>query len=423
MPAILSHNLALGLIRAACGLTKPSIKRACLWLLVWIALPSQAQKVDLPIPAGSDFRVQGEYLGQSPQGDSLGVQVIAEGSGAFRCLVFAKGLPGSGWDGSPKESGTGVLGSNGQVQFTWPGQGSLTVDTTGVVIAGSMGPSIGLTAKKVVRESPTLLQSPPVGSVVLFDGKDLSAWTSAVLTTENFLLPQGTGASTGAVSKQVFTDFQMHLEFRIPFLPAATGQNRGNSGIYLQSRYELQILDSYGVWPTDTIEGSRHCGAIWEQRRPLVNACYPPYQWQTYDIDFTAARFAADGKTILEKAALTVHHNGVLIQNGWRFPGHTLLGQLEGPNAGPHRLQWHGEEVVFRNIWVLEKKPQSKIKNPTLFRLKSRKGSGVSPNFLEIYTQPGIFYSVQGCRRDGTTFTFKPGAYQPQAVPVFPGMN
>lgn len=154
------------------------------------------------------------------------------------------------------------------------------------------------------------------------------------------------------MSRKKFTDFELHLEFRTPFMPAARGQGRGNSGVYLQGRYEVQVLDSYGLEGRDN-----ECGGIYKVGAPLVNMCAPPLQWQTYDMTFYAPRFDEDGSKT-ENARLTVLHNGVKIHNDIEIPEPTgaawdrVDDNLSQP--GGIALQDHGNPVQYRNIWVLE---------------------------------------------------------------------
>mgnify|MGYP001209492524 CR=1 FL=1 len=149
------------------------------------------------------------------------------------------------------------------------------------------------------------------------------------------------------VSKALFGDQRLHIEFRTPFMPEARGQGRGNSGVYLQGRYEVQVLDSYGLEGLDN-----ECGGIYKVARPRVNMCAPPLRWQTYDIDFRAPVFDAQGAKTAN-ARITVRHNGVPIHENVELPGATGGGEaanLERP--GPLLLQDHGNPVQFRNIWV-----------------------------------------------------------------------
>lgn len=155
------------------------------------------------------------------------------------------------------------------------------------------------------------------------------------------------GAGT-VVSERQFTDHKVHLEFRTPFRPDARGQGRGNSGVYLQARYEVQILDSYGLEGKDN-----ECGGIYKLAAPLVNMCAPPLQWQTYDIEFRAARFNQEANKV-DDARMTVHHNGVLIHDDVAIPVRSTGGQAV--QSGGVLLQDHGNPVQFRNIWVVERR-------------------------------------------------------------------
>ncbi len=152
-------------------------------------------------------------------------------------------------------------------------------------------------------------------------------------------------------SKQKFKAFKLHMEFQLSYMPEARGQGRSNSGVYMQGRYEVQILDSFGL------EGKNNeCGGIYEVSAPKVNMCYPPLAWQTYDIDFTPATFDDDGKKTAN-ARITARHNGVLIQDDVEVPHATRAAPVkEGPDPGPIYIQDHGNPVRLRNIWLVEKK-------------------------------------------------------------------
>ncbi|MCP4645491.1 MAG: DUF1080 domain-containing protein [bacterium] len=152
----------------------------------------------------------------------------------------------------------------------------------------------------------------------------------------------------GIVSKRVFRDQKVHVEFRTPFMPGSDGQGRGNSGVYLQGRYEVQVLDSFGLEGLDN-----ECGGIYKIARPRVNMCAPPLQWQTCDITFHAARFDASGVKTADPM-ITVFHNGVLIHENQSISQETTAG-LGGDASEPGgiHLQDHGNPVQYRNIWVL----------------------------------------------------------------------
>ncbi|MBN2307692.1 MAG: DUF1080 domain-containing protein [Candidatus Hydrogenedentes bacterium] len=154
--------------------------------------------------------------------------------------------------------------------------------------------------------------------------------------------------SGGIVSKATFMDHRVHIEFRTPFMPDAREQARGNSGVYLQGRYEVQVLDSYGLEGLDN-----ECGGIYKVARPRVNMCAPPLQWQTYDIVFRAPRYDASGNRTNE-GTITVRHNGVVIHEDQPVSAPTAAGAGgEASQPGGLHLQDHGNPVQFRNIWVV----------------------------------------------------------------------
>jgi len=183
---------------------------------------------------------------------------------------------------------------------------------------------------------------PPEGAIILFDGKDTSRWTRAKMTEDGYLM-------AGAISKEKFGDCIIHLEFNIQ--PHPQGRRvGGNSGVYIQRRYEIQILNTHGRKPS---RGG--CGAIYQVRAPSVNAARPPGEWQTYHITFRAPRW--EGKKKIRNARISVIHNGVLIHDNVEVPNKTGSGRREGPEPGPLYLQYHGNKVLFRNVWILPLKP------------------------------------------------------------------
>jgi hypothetical protein len=193
---------------------------------------------------------------------------------------------------------------------------------------------------------------PPSDAVVLFDGKNFDAWKGARGSKVD---PDGGFTAKGALqTKQSFGDCQLHLEFATPKEVKGRGQGRGNNGVGLMgARYEIQILDSYQnkTYP----EGQ--CGAVYNQRPPMVNVCRKPGEWQTYDIAFTAPRFGEDGK-LRKPAYVTVLQNGVLVQNHTEVLGNTFYDQPSAYTRHPEKLplvlMYHGNPVRFRNIWVRE---------------------------------------------------------------------
>ena len=198
-----------------------------------------------------------------------------------------------------------------------------------------------------------MIQTPPDTAVVLFDGKNLSNWTKLDGGAPAWEVADGamtvTAGGGDIVSREQFNDFLLHLEFMTPDMPDATGQAKGNSGVFLQGRYEIQVLDSYGI----DVPGMGDCGAIYNQFASLVNACKPPLEWQTYDAIFRAARVGESGE-IEENARVTVLQNGIVIQNNVQMLGATGGATDEGAaEPGPLRLQDHGNPVKYRNIWIV----------------------------------------------------------------------
>jgi len=197
----------------------------------------------------------------------------------------------------------------------------------------------------------------PQGAVVLFDGKSIDGWLKTNGKDKAHWKVLDTGAMQvekggGIMSEKTFDgSFKLHVEFRVPYMPTAKGQGRGNSGVYVQGRYEVQVLDSYGL----EIKNN-DCGGIYELAAPLVNACKAPTVWQSYDIDFTAPK-CVDGKKT-EPARITVHHNGVKIHDDVKITLDNTRAGLGGDpcKPGPIMLQDHGNPVQYRNIWVVQGK-------------------------------------------------------------------
>jgi hypothetical protein len=190
----------------------------------------------------------------------------------------------------------------------------------------------------------------PGNAIVLFDGRDFSHWMADGDKDIGWQIVDGAmkivPKSGSIVTKQSFGDFKLHAEFKTPQMPAdVKGQGRGNSGIYIQRRYELQILDSYGLEPTNN-----ECASLYRFKAPDKNACSMPGRWQSYDIIFHAARY--EGGTKVKNARITVWHNGVLVHNEAELENKTGAGRPEGPERGPILLQEHGNEVWFRNVWI-----------------------------------------------------------------------
>jgi hypothetical protein len=210
---------------------------------------------------------------------------------------------------------------------------------------------------KPARVTPGLLVGDaPSDALVLFDGKDLNKWSSLDGTAAKWEVHDGiltVAKGSGDIkTRQAFGDAQLHIEWRAPAVVEGEGQGRGNSGIFFQEKYELQVLDSYES-PTYS---NGQAGSIYKQYMPLVNVTRKPGEWQVYDIVYTAPRFGEAG-TVITPGRITVFQNGVLIQNNVSLWGPTQyigLPVYESHGKGSLRLQDHGNPVSYRNIWIRE---------------------------------------------------------------------
>lgn len=303
----------------------------------------EARAFSDPAKAGIDFAVQGEYLGEVEVDgirQAVGLQVIALGDGKFRSIRFDGGLPGAGWSRGDQTLVAECRLEDGKLHSLFGAARFERRDAKSFIHGGGQKASV---FEKVTRESSTLGAKPPQGAMVLFDGTSVEHFEDGKLVDGKYL-----GASNTS-TKARFRDHFVHLEFRTPFMPDARGQGRGNSGVYVQSRYEIQVLDSFGL------EGENNeCGGIYSISKPEVNMCLPPLSWQTYDIDFMAARYDSAGEKT-ENARTTVKHNGVVIHNDIVLPDATPGRHPDGPGPDALFLQKHGNPVVYRNIWVVEK--------------------------------------------------------------------
>lgn len=313
--------------------------------MVWAALSAEDVFPATPDPFVGDW--QGRWLQGEKVDPDIAAQVVALGAGKYcirlvpkldmRCPPLVVVETTCSGDAMAFEEG-GYYGQIKGDRFTGGrGKGKSTFEM-----------------KKVTRLSPTLGLEPPAGAIVLFDGSGLDQWQSPqgceVLDDGSMMIgPKG----KTLVSKGTFTDVKLHVEFRTPFMPKARGQQRGNSGVFLQDVYEVQILDSYGL------EGYyNECGALYKVSAPHVNACAPPLEWQTYDITYRAPRHDESGK-LTENPRMSVHHNGVLIHNDQEIPWITAWTEKQRLAPAPRKpghiiLQVHGNFVQFRNIWLVD---------------------------------------------------------------------
>ncbi len=298
--------------------------------------------------AGETYRIQGEYsgtVGTKP----YGAQVIAWGNGKFEATMLPGGLPGAGWGSAPtnfKVVTGSTSGSN--TVFTTTGW-SMVIKAGGAAIEGT-GPDGALKMSKVYRESPSLNWAGPADAVKLFDGTQAAFnanWTSGSIV-------QGKYLSEGSECNKAFADHTLHLEFRAPFEPLEDGQGRGNSGVYVQGRYEVQVLDSFGWMKGQTEHGGAEgwAGGIYDTRPADFNMAMPPLRWETYDIWLVHPKF--NGNTKTTNGRITVWFNGVKVQDNVELPG-TTPGNFEGESAagGKLALQDHGGPMWYRNIWAV----------------------------------------------------------------------
>ena len=325
--------IAAGLLNAA----EPAVKKPELKVY------SDPDQVD------ADFKFQGEYASATAK---LGAQVRALGNGAFRTMFFAGGLPGDGWDGKT------IIQKSPSTDNSTPTDAKLDGDKVvidqvykatcdGQTITGQTDTGAKFELKRVARRSPTLGAPAPAGAIVLFDGTNLDEWQPSARMTPNKWITSAGGATT----KRKFQDFTFHVEFMISYMPETQSiYQRPNSGVYLQQRYEIQILDSFGI-----IERVHDCGVLYAQYTPTINMCYPSLTWQTYDIDFTAARYDVDGKKT-KNGRCTMKFNGVTTIDDVEIQHSTPGGIKESPEPAGIYLQAHGHPVFYKNIWIVEKK-------------------------------------------------------------------
>ncbi len=287
--------------------------------------------------ADADYPIQGEYIGQVAGLGEAGLQVVALGDQKFDAFLLRGGLPGAGWDRQAKEQFSGAR--NDGVATLTSDQHQISIQGSQAIVRNPAGATVGRLSE-IHRVSPTLGLPAPAGATVLFANGHASELEGATVSPEGLL-------QVGATTKMPVEDFRLHVEFKTPYQPDQRGQGRGNSGVYIQRRYEVQILDSFGL---DGV--FNECGALYRQTPPDVNMALPPLTWQTYDIWFTAARFNEAGEKT-SNARITVWHNGVPVHNNREIPSKTGAGQAETDKPLPIHFQNHGNPVEFRNLWII----------------------------------------------------------------------
>jgi hypothetical protein len=328
-------------------------------LLLAGSAPGQQKKAAVidPTKVDADFLVQGEYVGtvtENGKAQKYGVRVgISANLGEFKAVAFRGGLPGDGWDKKLTDEKNKRLaewaGQTKDRATTFPKflRGSAIL-RDGVFTINSAGETIG-DLKRVVRKSPTLGVKPPSGAIALFDGSGLDHFVAkkTKMTDDKLLM-------VGARTRQDFRSFLLHLEFRVPYL-----RSPGHSAVFLQNSFHLAVAGrSFG----SGVLSDLGCGGIRWVRAPDENMCFPPLTWQTFDVDYTAARFDETGK-ISKRPVVTVRHNGVVIHDRVELPEMPPFYRGGGtdplsPQGGPLQFQSHADDrhYAYRNIWILERK-------------------------------------------------------------------
>jgi hypothetical protein len=295
---------------------------------------------------------EGEWYAGDEKDPVLAAQVVPLGRDAYR-ITLTNLLDVR----CPPLFTTEATANGGRLEFADDAVFGLIAD--GELTGGKVQEDDRFRLHRVDRASPTLGAPPPPNATVLFDGSNLDAFRNArgwVVTPQGTMLvtPKSPDISTNGR----FAGVQLHLEFRLPYRPEKRGQDRGNSGVFLQNAYEIQILDSFGL------EGHYdECGAVYKIAAPRANLCRPPLQWQTFDITYRAPRFDAQGD-LAERGRVSVFHNGIPIHIDqdllWPTSGGGNKRTKSHPKeAAPIRIQEHGDFMEFRNIWLVDLRDDS----------------------------------------------------------------
>ena len=296
-----------------------------------------------PEQVDAGFAFLGEYSGEieSSTGETFafGAQVAQTGKQGYRMRGYVGGLPGAGWDDRlPLRNGAARGDEGTSLAFrTMPGKVMFILEGDGMTASVNDGQVAW--AKREVRESPTAGLVPPPGAEVLFGGGGLEALSGGEVVAGNLL--RGPFAS-----RQAYGDHKVHLEFRLPYAPDSGPKQRGMNHVLLQGRYGLSIKDSIGL------SSSKHvCGALIDSEQPRIIMSFPPLSWQTYDIEFRAARFDPAGQKTAP-ARVSIWQNGVLIHDDLELAEVSEAGRPESPEPGPLEISSDGCPIDYRNIWV-----------------------------------------------------------------------
>lgn len=374
--------------------TLPALSAHCAALVLWLvcAAAARAQSPDKageeaarrlfdPRSIGPEGAWQGEYAGTHAD-MQIGVQVVARKDRAFHALVLDGGLPGEGWNGGRYALLEGGMPAAERVEFGSPSDPGMSavLGPEGLVLKRGGREAL---LKRVERKSKSLGMQPPPGAVVLFGGAkpNVDAFEQRA-DIEGLTAPMmfGDFLMAGAVTKRQFRDYTMHVEFMTGWEPQNIPWRRADAGIYMLSRYEVAIGDSFGFDfdlsgatgperpklreeaaksslfpPVKGTAAPRVCGSVFTYPSKVPNACLPPLAWQTLDIEFEAPRFDGEGRKI-SKAVISVKLNGHPTVERLEVNGPTPHG-FKGPEApeGPIWFEAFGRRVLYRNIWVLER--------------------------------------------------------------------